>query len=94
MSTVLRTTADCTYRLSFHRDLVNVQHLDALREFPKLDEGWYSVDDLPEWAKRKIALLNMMDATPPTTYLEGIGRRISKDIYWIDAKEMDDETIY
>ena len=47
--------------------------------------GWYSeVDLLPDWVKDRLALLMMVDPTPPTKYVDGVGRRISETVFWIE----------
>jgi hypothetical protein len=47
-------------------------------------EGVYdSVDELPEWMQRKLAILNMFRVAPPMRTVEGIGRRIDKDTFWV-----------
>jgi hypothetical protein len=47
-------------------------------------EGIYrSADELPEWMRRKLAVLNLMKVDPPQTKVEGVGMRISEDVFWI-----------
>lgn len=47
--------------------------------------GWYSeVDLLPDWVKDRLALLMMVNPTPPTKYVDGVGRRISETVFWIE----------
>ena len=47
-------------------------------------EGHYSrIEDLPEWMQRKLHVLSMMDYNPPTKTVEGVGRRISRDVFWV-----------
>jgi hypothetical protein len=47
-------------------------------------EGVYSsVDELPEWAQERVAVLMLCDPTPPTQEVEGVGRRIDRDVYWV-----------
>ena len=47
--------------------------------------GWYSeVDLLPDWVKDRLALLMMVDPTPPTKHVDGVGRRISETVFWIE----------
>ena len=42
-----------------------------------------SVDDLPLWMQEKVALLMMTPLDKPTSEVEGIGRRIDNNVYWI-----------
>ncbi len=47
-------------------------------------DGTYSkIEDLPEWMRKKLHVLSMMDYKPPTKTVEGIGRRISRDVFWV-----------
>jgi hypothetical protein len=47
-------------------------------------DGTYSrIEDLPEWMQQKLHVLTMMDYKPPTKTVEGIGRRISRDVFWV-----------
>ena len=47
-------------------------------------EGIYSsVDEVPEWAQERVAVLMLCDPTPPTQDVNGVGRRIDRDIYWV-----------
>ena len=51
-------------------------------------EGHYDcVDDLPNWVKERIALLNMIPVTPPIPEVVGVGRRISASVYWVQAPD-------
>jgi hypothetical protein len=42
-----------------------------------------SVDDLPEWMQRKLAVLSSIDCSNLTEELEGVGRRISGHVFWV-----------
>lgn len=47
-------------------------------------DGMYqSIDQLPKWMQDKLHVLAMMDYKPPTKTVEGIGRRISRDVFWV-----------
>lgn len=47
-------------------------------------DGLYqSIDQLPKWMQDKLHVLAMMDYKPPTKTVEGIGRRISVDVFWV-----------
>ena len=49
------------------------------------------IADLPDWVTRRVAVLCTMSYEPPTEYVEKIGRRIDKYVYWIfyDGDEAD-----
>lgn len=42
-----------------------------------------SPDDLPEWMQAKVAVLMMTSLTKPTQVIEGVGRRIDANTYWV-----------
>lgn len=42
---------------------------------------------LPEWIRGRLAVLNMIKERPPTAPIEGIGRRITDVVYWLDGDE-------
>lgn len=66
---------------------VDVSRYD-LSDFANMPEGilgWYrSVDDLPEWVAKKLAVLSMINPDEhPTPDIKGVGRRINRSVYWI-----------
>jgi len=38
---------------------------------------------LPEWMQERVSVLSMLTERPPTTPIEGVGRRITDTVYWI-----------
>ena len=44
----------------------------------ELDEG-----DLPEWLGRKLSILMVMPHESPTSYVSGVGRRITENVFWV-----------
>lgn len=74
---------DKTYRVSIFPDGIDIICF-GLDSIDSNLEGHYDhVDDLPNWVQERIAVLSMIPATPPTKEVEGIGRRISKHVYWV-----------
>lgn len=71
------------YRITTYKNSVSVVYLG----FPAIDsdlEGVYpSVSALPDWMQERLAVLSVMSSDPPTTEVEGIGRRIDEFIYWV-----------
>ena len=79
------TSDDNTYRISIFPDGVDVICL-GLESVDSCLEGHYDrIDDLPNWVKERLAVLNMIPATPPTQEVEGVGRRMSGHVYWVFA---------
>jgi hypothetical protein len=53
---------------------------------PQAEGEYDSVDDLPKWVQDRLAVLMITSAKPPTTEVEGVGRRIDDDVYWVYAE--------
>jgi hypothetical protein len=48
------------------------------------DLGRYdNINKTPEWVQERIAALMLVDPTPPTEEVGGVGHRIDKDTYWV-----------
>ena len=41
------------------------------------------VEDLPEWIQERIAILMTCDPMPPTFNVDGVGRRVDENTYWV-----------
>lgn len=52
---------------------------------PQAEGEYDSVDDLPKWVQDRLAVLMIMSAKPPTVEVEGIGRRIDENTFWLYA---------
>jgi len=80
-------TNDLVYRVSIEGEYVRVMSFctkDDITEVDESIEGTYDdLDSLPKWMQERIALLSMLSYKPPTVTVEGVGRRISKDTYWV-----------
>ena len=48
-----------------------------------------SADDLPMWMQEKIALLMMTPLDKPTVAIEGVGKRIDANVYWVFRDPVD-----
>ena len=47
------------------------------------ERAYTSVDALPLWIQEKVALLMMTSSDKPTKTIEGVGRRIDANTYWV-----------
>jgi hypothetical protein len=47
--------------------------------------GSHTQDDLPEWMKRKLAVLAV--TTAPSGYIDGVGERLNERMFWIEPEE-------
>lgn len=45
--------------------------------------NYHSVDTLPLWMQEKVALLMLTPLDKPTEVVEGVGRRIDANVYWV-----------
>ena len=41
-------------------------------------------DKAPLWLERKLATLLTLPYEPPTVYVNGLGRRIARNIFWVE----------
>lgn len=48
-----------------------------------LEGNYDGVHQLPDWMQEKLTLLSMLSHEPPTEPVDGIGRRITADTYWV-----------
>jgi hypothetical protein len=75
---------DNVYRVyvSPHTNAVEVSCIGL--EVDSTPYRWYdSVDALPLWMQEKVALLMMTSLDKPTSEVEGVGRRIDANVYWV-----------
>lgn len=40
-------------------------------------------EEIPEWIRGRVAVLQMMPADPQESVVFGVGRRVSEDVYWV-----------
>jgi hypothetical protein len=74
------------YRVNFsQRKTVTIMHwgVDSDNPVASVREVHYDADALPDWMNRKIAVLMTLPYIVPTEELAGIGRRVSKHIFWV-----------
>lgn len=76
---------DNTYRLRLMEKGIEVVCFGLESVDSKLEGHYDGVDDLPDWVKERLAVLMVLDSTPPTGELEGVGRRISEKVFWVYA---------
>lgn len=76
---------DNTYRIRLMEKGIEVVCFGLESVDSKLEGHYDGVDDLPDWVKERLAVLMVLDSTPPTGELEGVGRRISEKVFWVYA---------
>jgi hypothetical protein len=42
-----------------------------------------TLSELPRWMQERVSVLSMLSESPPTSPVEGVGRRITDTVYWI-----------
>ena len=48
---------------------------------------YMGINETPQWIREKLAVLTMMDDTPPTEEVDGVGRRIDTNTFWVFRNE-------
>ena len=84
------------YRLKINDDRsVDVDCYDMLEDFkPELKKFYGDVDNLPEWVQNQVAVLMLLDPNNKNSDIRGVGRRISKNVFWIykEGEQLGDDT--
>jgi hypothetical protein len=81
------------YRIQLHEDSSNVETMcyDLMDGFsPKLNKFYESVDELPKWVQDTLSVLMVVDHTKVNQEIEKVGRRISKDVFWVYDRDEED----
>lgn len=80
-----QTTLEKIHRVQFASDKIYVLSLGLTLNEP---EGTYTdPTSLPSWIQDRIAVLSMMSFEPPTKFVEGVGRRIDENVFWVVEPE-------
>jgi hypothetical protein len=83
------TMATQTYRIAVEPNgRVNITTWGLAED---IDRSYDSVDELPQWMQRKIAVLMIFDPEKPMDEIKGIGRRISRATFWVYPDEGEDD---
>lgn len=79
------------YRIEINEDnTVQTTCYEMLDAFnPELKNYYETLDDLPKWVQDKISVLMLLDHTKVNEEVKGVGRRISKNVYWVFNGELD-----
>ena len=73
------------YRIQINDDhTVETTCYEMLDAFdPELKKYYETLDDLPKWVQDKLAVLMLLDHTKVNEEVEGVGRRINQNVYWV-----------
>lgn len=74
------------FRVSVEVNDVSIVHLGVMNVDLAKEGEYADVHALPKWVQERIAVL-MMLSFPPSQRVEGIGRRISENVYWVYEPE-------
>ena len=74
------------YRVALHpdRDDIEVVSIGMERVDTEPDRVYANFSKLPTWMQEKLHVMAMLDDTAPTEHIEGLGRRISKYVFWLE----------
>lgn len=74
------------YRVALHpdRDDIEVVSIGMERVDTTPDTVYANFSKLPKWMQDRLHVMNLLDDTAPTEHIEGIGRRISKYVFWME----------
>jgi hypothetical protein len=50
-----------------------------------IKDGYYCHKDVPEWMANKLAVLGITTYGATQAWLDGVGKRIDEDTYWVYA---------
>ena len=83
--TIAAPGAETVYRVLLKGEGANVVCIDMpvdylseaiCREYDRFEQA-------PQWLQDRVLALRMLTEKPPTSWVEGLGRRISKDVFWV-----------
>jgi hypothetical protein len=88
---VEKTKEEPIYRIFINEDgMVETSCYELLDAFdPELNNSYESVDELPNWVQDKLAVLMLLDHKKVNEEVKTVGRRISKNVYWVFNGELD-----
>jgi hypothetical protein len=74
------------YRVALHPDRndIEVVSIGMERVDMEPDRVYTDFSRLPKWMQERLHVMVMLDDTAPTEHIEGIGRRISKYVFWME----------
>lgn len=74
-----------TYRVVLHDDDTYYQRCISQLHSDRVDGVEKHIKYMPEWMKNKIAVLKLTPYEATESFkVEGIGRRVDKNIYWVE----------
>lgn len=76
----------CSYRIKMLGDTLEINGfgLDKITFEGRPVPVSMALDQAPLWLERKLATLQTLPYEPPTVHVNGLGRRIARNIFWVD----------
>lgn len=83
--TVAAPGAETVYRVLLKGEGANVVCIDMPVDYlsEAICREYDRFDQTPQWLQDRVLALRMLTEGPPTSWVEGLGRRISKDVFWV-----------
>lgn len=83
--TVAAPGAETVYRVLLKNDGASVVCIDMPMDFNSeaICREYGRFEQAPQWLQDRVLALRMLTEKPPTSWVEGLGRRISKDVFWV-----------
>lgn len=77
--------AETVYRVLLKGEGANVVCIDMPVDYlsEAICREYDRFDQTPQWLQDRVLALRMLTEGPPTSWVEGLGRRISKDVFWV-----------
>jgi len=74
-----------TYRVAIHptTNEVDIMCFDLGGIDTSVLGRYDNINETPKWVQERIATLMLVDPTPPTKKVEGVGHRIDRSTYWV-----------
>lgn len=84
--TYMQTFNTYSYRVKILDDTLEINGfgLDKITFEGKPVPLFLAFDQAPLWLERKMATLLTLPYEPPTVYVNGLGRRIARNIFWVE----------
>lgn len=84
---LMKTTP--VYRIQIHGDgNVTTDCYELLDAFsPELEKYYETIDDLPKWVQDRLAVLMLLDYKKSNQEIPNVGRRITKDVFWVIRRD-------
>ena len=83
--TVAAPGAETVYRVLLIGEGASVVCIDMPMDFNSeaICREYGRFEQAPQWLQDRVLALRMLTEKPPTSWVEGLGRRISKDVFWV-----------